>query len=368
MLNDPPSTNEFEVSIFGPGKGECIVLHLGGGHWAVIDSCVDQQSRRPVALAYLENLGVNVAENVRLIVATHAHDDHFAGIGSVVEACTSAVFVCSAAATAEEFLALVELDQEAIGSLRLSAYREYSRIFEHIASRPRDGRGIKAMRYGLESRVVFEAGSAGALTRIRCLSPTDEAVTRSRKAFASAFPVAGQRRRAPSVNPNELSVALWVEAQGKSILLGADLENGPAGCGWEAVLGAFSSTDTASLIKVPHHGSPNAHHDGVWTRLVGGSPTALLAPFRGGTNPRPAPPDCLRILSLAPSSYITASPRLPSPSTALKRERAAMNSLARNVRDPWGALGHVRARSTQEEAAWRIDLDGPARHLADVVT
>ena len=39
---DPPASDVFEVSIFGPGKGESIVVHIGNGRWIVVDSCRDQ--------------------------------------------------------------------------------------------------------------------------------------------------------------------------------------------------------------------------------------------------------------------------------------------------------------------------------------
>jgi len=32
-----PEKDEIEVSIFGPGYGECIVIHIGNNEWVVID-------------------------------------------------------------------------------------------------------------------------------------------------------------------------------------------------------------------------------------------------------------------------------------------------------------------------------------------
>ncbi|KJU81704.1 hypothetical protein MBAV_006106, partial [Candidatus Magnetobacterium bavaricum] len=35
----PPKDNELEVTVFGTGYGESIVMHVPGIGWGVIDSC-----------------------------------------------------------------------------------------------------------------------------------------------------------------------------------------------------------------------------------------------------------------------------------------------------------------------------------------
>ena len=38
----PPDSDEFEFTLIGPGYGESIILHLGGGVWVLVDSNVDK--------------------------------------------------------------------------------------------------------------------------------------------------------------------------------------------------------------------------------------------------------------------------------------------------------------------------------------
>ena len=38
---DPPGDEEFELTLFGPGYGESIVMHVGAGEWVIVDSCLD---------------------------------------------------------------------------------------------------------------------------------------------------------------------------------------------------------------------------------------------------------------------------------------------------------------------------------------
>src|SRR6187399_53781 len=72
---DRPADSDIEVSIFGPGFGECIIVHIGGGRWIVIDSCVDRSRGIPACLGYFQDIGVDPL-TVELILVTHWHDDH----------------------------------------------------------------------------------------------------------------------------------------------------------------------------------------------------------------------------------------------------------------------------------------------------
>jgi glyoxylase-like metal-dependent hydrolase (beta-lactamase superfamily II) len=56
--------------------GESLVVHLGDGDWMVVDSFVDRQTGRPVALDYLTRLGLSPEKVLRHIVISHWHDDH----------------------------------------------------------------------------------------------------------------------------------------------------------------------------------------------------------------------------------------------------------------------------------------------------
>ena len=115
-----------EVSLFGPGYGECVVLHLGAGDWAIVDSCIDHRTGQPAALAYLSSLGIDPAVAVKLVAVTHAHDDHIRGIADVLAACESARFVRPVATSRNEFLALLDADEDGeMASGSVSAYREF---------------------------------------------------------------------------------------------------------------------------------------------------------------------------------------------------------------------------------------------------
>lgn len=75
-----PAPDQIEISVFGPGFGECVLVHLGEGHWIIVDSCMNRTVRKPAALAYFDEIGIDPAAAVEAVVATHWHDDHVSGI------------------------------------------------------------------------------------------------------------------------------------------------------------------------------------------------------------------------------------------------------------------------------------------------
>ncbi len=147
----------------------------------------------------------------------------------------------------------------------------------------------------------------------------------------------------------------------RSVLLGADLLAGPEGCGWRAVLATHSPLHRADLYKVAHHGAPNAHHDGIWSDLLNNQPLAVLAPYRAGARPRPDSADVGRLCGLSQDLVSTAAVS-PVSDKRVKRASAALSSVASNVREPTGAVGHVRARAVAA-GGWDVQIAGPARSL-----
>lgn len=91
----PPAVDEIEVTLFGPGYGEAIAVHLGEGAWLLVDSCIDPDSKAPASGTYLEKIGVDAGQ-VRSIVASHWHDDHIRGISQLATRHPKADFVISA--------------------------------------------------------------------------------------------------------------------------------------------------------------------------------------------------------------------------------------------------------------------------------
>ena len=149
MREIPPGTDEFEMSVIGPGRGECVILHLGDNAWCVIDSCIGAGSTVAAAVEYLSAFGTPAIEGVRLVIATHWHDDHIRGIASALKQFPNASFSCSIAVNTAQFIELVELTSLALPGN--SGLDEFRNVFDVLSTRKATKRGATLSRLALPS-------------------------------------------------------------------------------------------------------------------------------------------------------------------------------------------------------------------------
>ena len=347
----PPGDRECEISLIGPGYGECVVLHIGGGAWVVVDSCVDAQG--PRALQYLESIGLDPAQAVALIVATHWHDDHMRGMSKLVQVCNRAAFCCAAALCEKELLAkiyaLADRHHSEAGSGVGEIYRTFAQL-KRSKSKP---------IFALANRRIFAQGPC----EIWSLSPSDSAFQNFLASLGSLMPKAGQAKiRLPSLSPNKVAVVLWIRVEDVVMLLGSDMESQ----GWMEILQSGErSTDRASVFKVPHHGSAGADHPSVWRRLLVTDPYAMLTPWRRGGQVLPTRDDARRILSHTVNAYATSrelwSKRKVHRPFAVEK---TIHSAGATLRIYATSAGMVRLRRPLgSQVPWQVEKFGPACHL-----
>lgn len=347
-----PRPDEIEVSLLGPGYGESVVVHMGGGEWIVVDSCTGRDGE-PAALDYLDRIGVDPRSGVKMIVATHWHDDHTRGMARMVEECVSARFCCAAALRDKELLAVVDGLSGKTGFRMSSGTAEIRAIFSLLADRRTQPVWATA------SRRVFRSRGC----TVWSLSPGDETFERFLRSIASLISsqeISPRRVKPPS--PNELSVALWVECAGATVLLGADLEKS----GWTAIISERTRPQgRASVFKVPHHGSATADEPEVWRRMLEPEPFAIVAPWTRGGKTLPTSEDVTRILSRTVTAYASADPgRLAGRQNELRVPTPPGTSV--RLRSKRGPLGLVRLRRTPGDRSWRVDLRGSALRLSEL--
>lgn len=353
-LHTPVEDDEFELTLIGPGYGESAVLHGGDGRWLVVDSCVDSDGR-PSPLRYLEGLGVDSAASVELVVATHWHDDHIRGMGSVVEACERAAFCCAGVLSRREFGALIE-EWDLYRPSRLgSGTREFRRVLASLAERE------SRLQYAVAGRLLLSNDHL----QVRALSP-------SRAAFQHFLDSIGnllQRSarsvgQTPFLSPNQASVVLSVQAGDVAVLLGSDLPR----AGWADILdGRAREAMKAVIFKVPHHGSPDADEPNVWHEMLANpNPYAVLTPWRRGGRTRPAPEDADRLLARTSNAYATSKSsagRRIRPA-GLPEDFPAAASLVEVRSDPHPGLIRCRKRAGADQR-WRVQMFGDACHLSN---
>ena len=211
-------------------------------------------------MKYLDSISVNPTQAVKLIVATHWHDDHIRGMNELVEVCYNSSFCCATALCTQEFLAAIDALQGRHLSVNGSGVREIHRVFTQLQSR--DSQTIKTT-FTLANRLIYRQNNC----EIWSLSPDDTAFKNFLQSVGALFPGESKvKNRIPSIFPNDAAVALWIEVDDVVVLLGSDLEKH----GWIRILqNQARPSGKASIFKVPHHGSKSAHVPYVWEQMIG---------------------------------------------------------------------------------------------------
>ena len=371
ILSVPPSFDELEVSLFGPGVGECIVVHIGNNEWMIIDSCTDPKTKEPIPLSYLRALGVDPATAVKLIVITHWHSDHIRGASSIVEQSKNATVCLSGAFLKEEFLTLVDafsgLERPVLVDRKTCATKEMASIIKTVKARceSNDTNAAPYVFANADAR-ISRTRDSGVSNEIWTLSPSSEALTRSLEEIAKLIPCPKERpfRKAiPRPDQNHNSVVLFLNFNNEcNVLFGSDLEETDNSLmGWSFIVNSKNRPAGKSLFfKIPHHGSSNAHSDEVWKEMIENEAICFLTSKRGGKGSPPRESDIQRIKEFSNNLYSTSTP-IP---IRQKRSRTVERTMqgATIKRTPLnGEIGQIQIRVTRAET--NINLKSPAQKL-----
>jgi beta-lactamase superfamily II metal-dependent hydrolase len=329
----PPAAAEIEVSLFGPGTGECVVAHLGNNEWMIVDSCT-AHNKIPVALEYLAELGVG-NDRVKLIVVTHFHDDHVGGLKVLIDACLEAEIYISGALTYEESISFTlahALEDVLVDRAKPSTY-ELANVLKSV--------GDRHLRCVTENQVLYRRGDV----LVHSLSPSSRAVTQSRAKFGQELLQAqtGYRKLANKLNPNLCAVALHICNGTDTVLLGSDLEvSADPALGWEAVLlNKNKPTTLASLFKIPHHGSENGYSARVVSDMLKVKPISILTTFNRSALPLET--DIARIMGFSESLYYTSHPKSRTPVRSRSVEEG-IHAVVKARRVVTKQMGHIQVR------------------------
>jgi hypothetical protein len=293
-------------------------------------------------------LGVDIANRVKLVIATHWHDDHIHGLSEVLEESKSGKFVNSAA-DFQDLIVLVNAANRTAS--KNSATTEFGKIIDILKRR---GRGCR--RRALANKKLLHLlptqRSVDIEAEVFALSPSDETFEIAREEIRYALDAVKSGRRPPNRTPNQISIALWVRVGGLDSVLGGDLEHSSLQFeGWNAVV--FSNErpkGSPGFFKIPHHGSSNAHCPACWTDMLRKAPIAVLTPYAQSHLPKKR--DVERLCSLTESVYLTSDPkayRLPKREPAV--ERSVREAVGTNREALAGKMGHVRMRASARNLA-----------------
>jgi hypothetical protein len=359
QLAKPPAPDQIEITVIGPGFGECIVVHTGSGRWLIVDSCRDPKTKEPVALRYLQTLGLNPSSCVDWVVATHWHADHIAGISEIMSACSGAQFCCALVLAEREFILYASLSRPVVEADKAGEFRAVLRQLRERGLEPRWAKSGSL----LHSRA---AQGSQPTFRIVALSPSDKEYSLFLARVASQGKKKGMPHRAyVDADPNLAAVVLSLEWGNQAVLLGADLlADSASDRGWLAAVAESKVVGgvPGSLVKIPHHGSAGAHCPGMWSDLLLSRPVSVITPYsRGRKEDRPPKrSDLDRISRLSSVTALTAPTqsgraRKPSSPVALGLSQSHIK-----MRTLGAGLGIARFRTTQGNS-WGRELFGRAK-------
>lgn len=323
-----------------------------------MDSCQDA-SGKPAALSYLEQIGVS-PDKVALVVVTHWHDDHVRGLSDIVETCTNAVFCLSHVFSKTEFLAFLTAfnqtlpnDKFSSGSMELVRSLTLLRERKAIPRKAEPDRRLFCTNIGDDAEI-----------EIWSLSPSDACIERFMTYIASNMPQKGvTKTRAPSIHTNETAVALLIKYGNHAVLLGADLEETHKG--WTAILESVGRPQQkSSLFKIPHHGSQNGHHDGVWEKMLIPNPVAILTPYNRGSK-LPTQADIARIAERSDRAFTTRNLRKARKPSRPALVEKMIKATATEIVPIDKSIGHIRATLNPDTDDWNIELLNGAAPLLD---
>lgn len=358
-----PSDDELEVTFLGPGFGESILIHLGHGVWVAVDSSINASTGSSQVLDYLATIGVS-PNSLQIIVATHWHDDHIRGLSQLIEAAPEASFVCSAAVHSKEFYTLIASARRSM-TIASPGIAEMARILELLEARHDNNNLLqKTPIWAKENVLLYDQTVGSAAVRLHTLSPSDWSMTRAWQSLGRLMPRPMEPKRVlPAPQSNEASVALWVVVDDICILLGADLEEtaSPAG-GWKKVVANPLRGGTASVFKIPHHGSKNGFNKDVWRTMLVPEPIAAIVPFRNGNVVLPTQSALKEYCALTSNLFLTAPPGTRRVRRRSGAKSKILRASVRNLTEIFSEDGIVRLRIVTRTAAspWNVGLFQPA--------
>lgn len=337
-----PEHDEFEISLFGPGVGESSVVHIGDGKWVVVDSCKENKASRPIALEYLQSIGVDAAHAVTAILISHWDADHVSGISEIATECKHAIVSLPSAYTHQDFttyayarhnyMAIDEDENTELFNLinalterhphpstNVIPAQEGAIILEHTT---KNGTPIRIMSHAPSNHIM--AMFLDDISRIDITQPLST----------------------PEIGRNQVSAVYTIQIGPESILLGGDLPHAEASThGWRAILNINRyALPKSNIFKVPHHGSTSSYHPDIWNKLTNDNPIAILTPKLSCRNSPPTESGIAQIAKHTPSIYCTCQPKCHKPHKIQNNLEKVIQKAIVERRRITGKMGHICVR------------------------
>ena len=303
------TSEEIEVSVFGKGFGECIIINCGQNEYVVIDSFINPVTKNPIAIDYLNSMNEPIT-SIKKMVVTHWHSDHIRGVSAILEKAGENIkIVLNPIIKHEEFNRFLQYG--------INEKQESTSEFNNILSIIKQRGPSCVVIAGCDKRIFSDEISTP--VELFSLSPQDSEVVE----YINALNTEQQDTSIEYLDNNLLSVVILMKYFDQGILLGGDMENSSnKNNGWNAIVNNYSHTSVhPSLFKVPHHGSSTGHNKDVWEKILADMPISVLSTYNKSTK-LPKDTDVKRLVSLSKKVYVVGN--------KIKRDRVLEQKLRKN--------------------------------------
>lgn len=306
------------IVVFGPGRGEAILVVLPDGRIGVVDGCrePDKDGRGDPVRELLDHLERERSSRnqpglrLRFVCLTHPHGDHYGGLARLLQAYETRVdeVWCpfkTGDRYAEQYLDWIRCSQEPTALPDRDDPKGLDRVFAEMRRPHTDvtpapqllHQGMDLLREKVDGTELIIHG-VGPST-----SDMDDAQDALLKALAS---LESSGRGSPRFDPNDASGALLIRWGKAQVLLAGDLTRGKDPLrGWQSAMGRI--TGRVQVVNVAHHASVGAHHEALWATME--PALAIVTPFqRARGNQPPRPEDIDRLADSNAKVVITARP------------------------------------------------------------
>lgn len=306
--------NTLDITVFGPGFGESIILNMPGLGWGLIDSCLSRVkgiSQNP-ALEYLHKKNV---QRLAFIVLTHPHEDHYLGLDQIIEQYLGRIDrICYYSGDGikeyREYLARKEfLDPP-------SGLRKFAAVLRKIAEAK--DRRANIIRIAERTEIIRKMKYGKHEIEMIALSPSAESVKKYVELLFDAIPKedGDSVKHLSDSHHNLLSSAIWCSIGNLRLVLGSDVERGDDNqTGWDGILNNIDCPDLSShLVKVSHHGSSKAFHEPAWKIFSRDArPISIITPFTRLADPLPRDSELKKIAIYSNAVAVTARTEFVKP-------------------------------------------------------
>lgn len=284
------------VIVYGPGEGEGILLVLPDGSLGVVDGCEEEND--PVA----ELVRALPTAPIRFVCLTHPHDDHYAGLGNLIDENFARVErICFASlVNTPHLLKWIEREKK-LQEPEKKKVKGFKSLRQVIKRATRTATGAPQILRLVGRRPIYEEG--GGTVEVRGCGPADDDLTMAEEGLSAKT----------GFDPNRSSAVLAVRFGTGGVLLTGDLVNNGAfeRRGWLAA--ALHIDFPIHVIKASHHASEEAHCLRFWQNRR--PEVVLVTPFKNARPPSgsvggmpPKQSDLIRLATHTPHLVVTSPP------------------------------------------------------------